>query len=89
MSAESGEHAVPVTPPSSPVLIDNEFTPDEVLRGPLDKLHKRDRDYTFARHLFANDDQYGFFCMLPGGDAVKDRVLHTLADEHGVKDVNT
>ena len=89
MSAEEigGDHVVIVPPSSPPILIDGEFEPSEVERGPLDTLHKRDRDYTHVRHMFANDDQYGFFCMLPGGDAVKERVLATITGEHAVKDV--
>lgn len=72
------------TPPTTPVAApadDNnrlalgEFTSDEVARSPLDNLNKKDRDYTHVRHVFATDEQYDIFCMLPGGTAVKDLII--------------
>jgi hypothetical protein len=79
---------VVATPPTSPAstdtahsdhdnnsLVMGEFDPSEVERTPLDNLNKKDRDYTYVRHLFVTDDQYDLFCMLPGGNQVKDLIV--------------
>lgn len=79
----------PTTPPASPVsapddgnnrLVMGEFEPEEVARSPLDNLNKQDRDYTHVRHLFATDEQYDIFCMLPGGTKVKDLIISDFLD---------
>jgi hypothetical protein len=54
-----------------------EYSAEELTPGPLDKYGKKDQDYTPIKHLFRNDDQYQLFCMLPGGDDIKYKVLQT------------
>jgi len=61
-------------------LVMGEFDASEVARSPLDNINKKDRDYTHVRHLFATGEQYDLFCMLPGGDKVKDLILSDLLD---------
>lgn len=57
-----------------------EFDPSELTRSPLDNLDKKDRDYTHVRHLFVTGEQYDIFCMLPGGNKVKDLIISDLLD---------
>ena len=59
-------------------LVMGEFEPAEVAPCALDKLDKKDRDFTHVRHMFATDEQYDIFCMLPGGTHVKQLILDEL-----------
>lgn len=61
--------------PDNNALVLGEFDPAEVTPCALDKLTKHDKDFTHVRHHFANDDQYALFCMLPGGDQVKQLII--------------
>ena len=53
----------------------DEFTDDEIKPCALDSIKKKGRDYTHVRHVFATDEQYELFCMLPGGDSIRDLIL--------------
>lgn len=61
--------------PCDTTLVMGEFDPAEVAPSALDKLNKPDRDYTHMRHIFASEDQYSMFCMLPGGTDVKQLII--------------
>jgi hypothetical protein len=89
----STDHDVSTTPPVSRAssdashshdgsdgLVMGEFDPAEVTRSPLDNINKKDRDYTHVRHLFATDEQYDIFCMLPGGTQVKELIISDFLD---------
>ena len=64
--------------PSTNELVLGEFTEDEVAYCALDKLNKSDKDYTHIKHKFVNEEQYEFFCQLPGGTEVKERIVNEL-----------
>ena len=60
-------------------LVLGEFHPDETKPCALDNLNRKDKDYSHVRHQFVNDDQYDLFCRLPGGNAVKAKIIEELS----------
>ena len=71
----SSHDTAPTSEPSNNALVLGEFDPAEVAPSALDKLNKPDRDFTHVRHIFASEDQYSMFCMLPGGTDVKQLII--------------
>lgn len=71
----SSHDTAPASEPGNNALVMGEFDPDEVAPSALDKLNKPDRDFTHVRHIFASEDQYSLFCMLPGGTDVKQLII--------------
>lgn len=55
--------------------VKDEFSPEEIKKGALDNLNKKEPTYEEYRHLFVNDDQFQLFRMLPGGAEVKHKIL--------------
>lgn len=71
----SHDTTAPAYDPGHNALVLDEFDPAEVAPSALDKLNKPDRDFTHVRHIFASEDQYSMFCMLPGGTDVKQLII--------------
>ena len=66
---------LPIMDTKSGECVEDEYNPEEIKRGALDNLNKKEPTYEEVRHLFANDDQFQLFRMLPGGVEVKHKIL--------------